>query len=79
MQSYNEIISQQQNLTGQCVRGQKFIDSHHPALCLSSVPVVNDDYGMTGELSRSSKLPNSFMDRSRWLGARLYENILQGG
>ena len=28
---------------------------------LSSFPVVND-YGMTGELSRSSELPNSFLD-----------------
>jgi hypothetical protein len=43
---------------------------------LSSVPVEND-YGMAGELSRGSELPNSFMNRSRW--PELYENILQGG
>ena len=41
-----------------------------------SVPVVNV-YGMTGKLSRGNELPNSFMDRSRWLG--FYENVLQDG
>ena len=45
---------------------------------LSSIPMTND-YGITRELSRGSELPNSFMDGNRWLGFRLYENILHGG
>ena len=42
-----------------------------------SVP-ARDYYWVAGELSRRNKLPNAFLDRSRWLEP-LYKNILQGG